>query len=204
MKKLERSFYSQDTLTVAKELLGKHLNVINNGYHMIVRIVETEAYIGPHDKACHCYNGRRTPRCEVMYKNGGYLYVYQIYGMYFCLNVVTEDDSAGTAVLIRGVEPIAGMEQMSINRYSKPLQALTKREENNLTNGPGKLCKALNIDKKWNGKDLLGEEVHICKPETNKKFTICTTKRINIDYAEEYKEVNWRFLIENNSFISKK
>lgn len=204
MKKLDKSFYLQDTLTVAKELLGKYLNVCVDGNPMIGRIVETEAYIGPHDKACHCYNGRRTPRTEVMYENGGYAYIYQIYGMYFCLNIVTEDDTVGTAVLIRGLEPISGMEQMARNRYNKEWNQLSIKEIKNLTNGPGKLCKALNIDKKCNGKELLGEEIYICEPNKTDKFIITSSKRINIDYAEEYKDVNWRFFIEDNVYVSKK
>lgn len=204
MKKLDQSFYLQDTLTVAKQLLGKYLNICSEGKHMIGKIVETEAYIGPQDKACHCYNDRRTPRTEVMYKRGGYAYIYQIYGMYFCLNIVTENNTVGTAVLIRGVEPISGMEHMSINRYNKKWDELSKKEIKNLSNGPGKLCQAFNIDKKYNGKTLLENEIYICDPETNDSYNIISSKRININYAEEYKDVEWRFYIENNKCISKK
>ncbi len=204
MKKLDKSFYLQDTLTVAKELLGKYLYICMDTTPMIGRIVETEAYIGPDDKACHAYNGRRTSRTEVMYKNGGHAYIYQIYGMYFCLNIVTGDNTAGTGVLIRGLEPIAGMEQMAENRYNKEWDQLSVKEIKNMTNGPGKLCKALNIDKKYNGKDLLGKEIYICEWDKTDKFVISSGKRINIGYAEEYKDVNWRFFIENNSYVSKK
>lgn len=204
MKKLDKSFYIKDTLTVAKELLGKYLYVCMGTTPMIGKVVETEAYIGPDDKACHCYNGRRTLRTEVMYESGGHAYVYQIYGMHFCLNIVTEDDTVGAAVLIRGLEPIEGIAQMARNRYNKEWSQLSSKEMKNLTNGPGKLCKALNIDKKCNGKQLLGDEIYISEPHNNEKFKILSSKRINIDYAEEYKDVNWRFFIENNAFISKK
>lgn len=204
MKKLNKAFYTRDTLTVAKELLGKYLVVNNDEEKMVVKIVETEAYIGPIDKACHTYNNRRTKRTEIMYSSGGYAYIYQIYGMYFCLNVVTENEDAGTAVLIRAGEPIKGVERMAVNRFSKNLDELSKKEVLNLTNGPGKLCRALGLDKRQNGSSLLEKELFIFAEDVEEPFQIAVSKRIGIDYAEEAKDYEWRFYIKNNPFVSVK
>ncbi len=204
MEKLKKSFYTRDTLIVAKELLGKYLMVKNSNGDMGVRIVETEAYIGPMDKACHAYNNKRTERTKSMYRNGGSAYVYQIYGMHFCFNVVTENEEVGTAVLIRSGEPIEGLNQMSINRYLNPWNELTPKERINLTNGPGKLCKALCLDKQFNEESLLGDVINICQIPGEENFEIAASKRINIDYSEEAKDYKWRFYIKGNSYISKK
>lgn len=204
MVKLEKEFYTRDTLDVAKDLLGKYLVVDQKDKKMIVRIVETEGYIGPIDKASHTYNNRRTKRTEVMYYSGGHVYIYQIYGLYFCLNIVTEDETVGTAVLIRGGEPIEGLEQMAVNRYDKGYNELSNKEKKNLTNGPGKLCKALALDKTRNGESLLNDEIYICEMIPDEKIEMIHTKRVNIDYAEEAKDYNWRFYIKNNKFVSKK
>ncbi|NLK72064.1 MAG: DNA-3-methyladenine glycosylase [Clostridiales bacterium] len=204
MKKLNKAFYTRDTLTVAKELLGKYLAVNNDEEKMIVKIVETEAYIGPIDKACHTYNNRRTKRTEIMYSSGGYAYIYQIYGMYFCLNVVTENEDAGTAVLIRAGEPIKGVERMAVNRFSKKLNELSKKEILNLTNGPGKLCRALGLDKRQNGSSLLGKELFIFAEDVEEPFQIALSKRIGIDYAEEARDYEWRFYIKDNPYVSVK
>lgn len=204
MKKLNKAFYTRDTLTVAKELLGKYLAVNNDEEKMIVKIVETEAYIGPIDKACHTYNNRRTKRTEIMYSSGGYAYIYQIYGMYFCLNVVTENEDAGTAVLIRAGEPIKGVERMAVNRFSKKLNELSKKEILNLTNGPGKLCRALGLDKCQNGSSLLGKELFIFAEDVEEPFQIALSKRIGIDYAEEARDYEWRFYIKDNPYVSVK
>lgn len=117
MNKLNSQFYKRSSLEVAPELLGKHLVFINNGKELVGRIVEVEAYMGPHDKAAHSYNNRRTKRNEIMYGPGGYAYIYLIYGMYYCLNVVTANELEPQAVLIRAVEPISGLDEMAINRY---------------------------------------------------------------------------------------
>lgn len=203
MKKLDQSFYTKNTLVVAKALLGKYLYLNKDGKQLIAKIVETEAYIGPIDKACHTYNGKRTTRTDVMYKGGGYVYIYQIYGMYYCLNVVTEDDTVGTAVLIRAVEPIEGTEYMALNRYSRNINELSRKELINLTNGPGKLCMALGLDKRANGDSLLGEHFYIFSEDANKEIEVMSTKRININYAEEAKDFEWRFYIKNNPYVSK-
>lgn len=204
MKKLNKSFYTRDTLIVAKELLGKFLVVNNGNQKIIVKIVETEAYKGPIDKACHTFNNRRTKRTEIMYSSGGCAYIYQIYGMYFCLNVVTENKEVGTAVLIRAGEPIKGIEKMASNRFSKQLSNLSKKEIQNLTNGPGKLCKALGLDKLQNGSNLMENELFICKKNIDEPMQIVSTKRIGIDYAEEAKDFEWRFYIKDNPYVSVK
>ena len=162
----------------------------------MTKIVETEAYMGPEDKAAHSYNNRRTQRTEVMFGRPGKAYVYMIYGMYYCLNIVAGEEEIPEAVLIRGVEPIEGIEILKQNRKIKGKQI------NNLTNGPGKLCEALAIDKSLNGSDLVfGNEIYIL--DSKEKPDIVKSKRINIDYAEEYVNKLWRFYIRDNIFVSR-
>lgn len=203
MKKLGRDFYLRDTLEVAKDLLGKHLVHETGNHTLIGRIVETEAYTGPEDKACHSYGGRRTERNEVMYHIGGTAYVYFIYGMYYCFNVVTEEVGMPSAVLVRAVEPIEGMEHMSRLRYGTGFSSLSSRQKLNISNGPGKLCIAMNIGKAENGIDLCRSKLYICDAK-NEPFVVKTSPRINIDYAEEYAHKPWRFYIDGNKYVSKK
>jgi DNA-3-methyladenine glycosylase len=191
MKKLTREFYNRDTLKVASELIGKILVRVYGGDILSARIVETEAYIGAIDKASHCYKGE-TDRTKVMFGPPGYSYVYLIYGMYYCFNVVTEGEGCGSGVLIRGIEPIENIEIMSFNRYGKLLKDITKQQLKNISNGPGKLCKALNISKNENKLDLTKDELYIID-DGFKDFNIERSKRINIDYAEEAKDFLWRF-----------
>jgi len=200
MKKLDRPFYEADTLTVAENLIGKILVHEYDGKALLGRIVETEAYIGSLDKAAHCYNNKMTERTQIMFGEPGHAYVYLIYGMYHCLNVVTEGKGIGAAVLIRALEPLKGLNEMSLNRYNKK-EGLSKREIINLTNGPGKLCKAFKIDKSYYGEDLTGDRLYIC--DDGYKGAIERTKRINIDYAEEAKEFLWRFILKDNKFVSR-
>lgn len=202
MKKLERNFYKRSAIEVAKELLGKYLVHEYKGNKLIGKIVEVEAYMGIEDKAAHSYGGRRTVRTEVMYKEGGYTYVFQIYGMYYCVNVVTSEMDIPQAVLIRALEPIEGLEEMSRNRYKKSYEELTAYQKKNLTNGPGKLCMAMNIDKSLNGENLCNGRLYVL--DNKEKFNIVSSKRINIDYAEEAKDYLWRFYIEGNTYVSKK
>jgi DNA-3-methyladenine glycosylase len=130
--RLGREFYARDTLTVARELLGQRLvRVMEDGQRLAGIIVETEAYIGEEDQACHASHGR-TPRNAVMYGPAGFAYIYFIYGMYYCLNVVTEQEGFPAAVLIRAIEPTEGIPRMQAYRQGRPLHELT--------NGPGKLC----------------------------------------------------------------
>jgi DNA-3-methyladenine glycosylase len=203
MKKLDREFYNRDTSIVAKELLGKVLVHEINGQKICGKIVESEAYMGITDRASHAYGGRRTPRVEVMYGRSGFSYVFSIYGMYYCFNVVTREEGNPQAVLIRAVEPIEGFDLMAQNRFEKTYDELTKSQIKGLTNGPGKLCKALLIDKNLSGEDLCGDKLYIEEGE-NEKFNIISSKRVGVDYAEEAKDYLWRFYIEDNKYVSVK
>lgn len=201
MKKLDRDFFNRDSVIVAKELLGKVLVHEVNGQRISATIVEAEAYMGITDKAAHSYGGRRTPRVEVMYGGPGFSYVFIIYGMYHCFNIVTREEGNPQAVLIRAVQPVEGLDFMAENRFKKEYNALTKSQIKGLTNGPGKLCKALLIDKGLNGEDLCGDSLYIEKGE-NEEFNIIHSKRVGIDYAEEAKDYLWRFYIEGNKYVS--
>jgi DNA-3-methyladenine glycosylase len=207
MKVLERAFYTRDTLTVAKELLGKILVHKTSDYTVSGRIVEAEAYLGPEDKAAHSYGGKLTPRVEVMYYEGGHSYIFTIYGMYQCFNIVTEKQGLPQAVLIRALEPIEGLDIMSQNRFNKNYSELSKGQKIALTNGPGKLCIAMGLNKQHNKQDLCRkngvDDIYVVDDGYVPK-EITATPRINIDYAEEYVLKPWRFYIKNNSFVSKK
>ncbi|NLM48758.1 MAG: DNA-3-methyladenine glycosylase [Epulopiscium sp.] len=203
MKKLDRSFYERDTLVVAQELLGKYIVHKIKGKELIARIVETEAYKGPVDKAAHSYQNRRTPRTEVMFGPPGHAYVYLIYGMYLCMNIVTEEEGMPCAVLLRAAEPVEGLDEMAQLRFNKTYKQLTRSQKINLTNGPGKLAMALNITREDNGLDLCAEKMFICESDSDSNFFIGRGKRINIDYAEEAADYLWRFYIKNNPYISK-
>lgn len=197
--RLEKDFYKRGALELAKDLLGKYLVRELDGEEVVCKIVETEAYVGPHDKGCHAYNNKRTKRTETMFMDGGYAYVYQIYGMYFCLNVVARDEDIPEAVLIRAVEPVEGLDRIKVYRSIK------SRKVEDLTNGPGKLCQGLSIDKKLDKYDLIeGTELYIRDNPDGTNHEVVERPRINIDYAEEYKDKLWRFYIKGNKFVSKK
>ncbi len=197
-KKLPESFYLQDTLTVAKNLLGKYIVRIKDNTPLILKITETEAYIGSIDKACHAHPNKRTPRTETMFLKGGNAYVYLIYGMYHCLNIVTEKENIPCAVLIRGAVPVpsSNLNALSLLRYGKSYNELTPYQLKNFANGPGKLCKALEITKSFDKESLSGNKLYICEGETVDEEKIKVGKRINIDYAEEAKDFMWRFYID--------
>lgn len=203
MKRLEREFYNRDSVIVARELLGKVLVHEIEGQRISAKIVETEAYMGIEDKAAHSYGGRRTPRVEVMYGGPGFSYVFFIYGMYYCFNIVTREEGTPQAVLIRAAEPAEGLGLMAQNRFKKPYEQLTKSQILGLTNGPGKLCGALSIDKSLNGEDLCKSRLYVEEGE-DEKFNIAVSKRIGIDYAGEAKDYLWRFSIEDNNYVSAK
>lgn len=171
--------------------MGKHLIRKWRNSYLIGKIVETEAYIGEDDPACHAARGR-TNRNAVMYGPPGFAYIYFIYGMYHCLNVVTREEGFPAAVLIRALEPISGIERMMTFRKIKIAQ--------NLTNGPGKLCQAFHLDRKQNGTDLCGREVFITKGEIIGRDQITSSKRIGIKVGVEHP---WRFFIKDNSFVSR-
>lgn len=201
---LDKSYFRYDALTLAKSILGKILIREIDGRVIKSKIVETEAYIGKSDKACHAYNGKRTNRTEILYSSGGLAYVYLIYGMYNCLNVVTGIEEEAEAVLIRAVEPLNEFEYISNKRFNQNYNELSNLKKLSLTNGPGKLCKALSIDRNLNGCELYKKGDLYLIEGNNEDFNIISTKRIGIDYAEEAKDFLWRFYIEGNKYISKK
>ena len=167
---------------VARELLGKYLVHVDDGVARIGRIVEDEAYLGPHDRAAHSARGR-TARTQVMFGPPGHAYVYLIYGMYYCLNVVTEPAGVASAVLLRALEPV----QNAAGR----------------TQGPGLLCRALHIDGRLNGHDLLSDDFYLAAPDQVEKLTIVKRPRIGVDYAGPWAKRLLRFYIKGNPFISK-
>jgi DNA-3-methyladenine glycosylase len=196
--KLPREFYMRaNVVTVARALLGKLLVVpASSGRRVSGMIVETEAYRGPHDRAAHSYGGRRTKRTETMYGIGGTTYVFFVYGMYNQFNVVTNVEDVPHAVLVRALEPIEGIELMRKRRHGQ--------SDHNLTNGPGKLCIALDIDRRLDHADLLGNRVWLEDAETIPRHRIATGPRIGIDYAEEWADKPWRFWIKDNPYVSHK
>ena len=194
MKKLNRNFFLRDVNVIAKDLLGKILVRETDEGTASGIIVETEAYKGPEDKASHTYNNRRTSRTEIQFREGGYAYVYMIYGMYFCFNVTANLPDIPEAVLIRALEPFDGVDLMKSRRQTEKLK--------NLCNGPGKLCSALGIKKEDNGEDLCGGKIYILDGGFT-AMKIKTSPRINIDYAEEYRNLPWRYYIEDSEFVSK-
>lgn len=188
--KLPREFYMRDTLEVASALLGKVLVHRTAEGITRARITEVEAYCGIQDKASHAYGGKRTGRTEILYGEGGYAYVYLIYGMHCCMNMVTRTEKFPECVFLRALEPLEGIELMKKRRKIDDIKRLC--------DGPGKLCKAMGIDKSCYGADLTSDVLYV---EDDNKFiseTIIASKRINIDYAEEAKEYLWRFSLPNN------
>lgn len=192
---LPRKFYLRDTREVARELLGKLLVRSINGNRLSGIIVETEAYRGFDDTACHAHKGP-TPRCKVMFGEGGFTYVYMTYGIHHMLNFVTEGAGFPAAVLIRAIEPTEGVDCMFSNRGIK------KKEQ--LTSGPGKVTKALGIDRSLNAVDITRKEViWVEESMSNDKFPIVKTKRIGIDYADpKARNWKWRYLIDGNGYVS--
>ena len=196
--KLPREFYTRsNVLTIARDLLGKLLVVpAADGKHVSGIIVEAEAYRGPKDRASHAYGGRRTQRTETMYGVGGTAYIFFVYGMYNQFNVVTNTVDIPHAILIRALEPVEGIDLMKQRRHG--------HGERNLTNGPGKLCIALGIDRTFDSADLLGNKVWIEEGERIPRTRIASGPRVGIDYAEEWVNKPWRFWIRNNPFVSRK
>jgi len=183
MRKLPRAFYDRDTIAVARDLLGKYLVHISRGVERVGRIVEVEAYLGPHDLAAHSARGL-TERTKVMFGPPGHAYVYMIYGMYFCMNVVTEREGHASAVLLRAVEPVTNIEER--------------------TQGPGLLCRAMRIDKRLNGYDLTGKNFYIAAPAKSEPVVIVKRPRVGVDYAGLWARRHLRFYIKGNPFVSKR
>lgn len=214
MKILKENFYGRATLDVAKDLLGKYLIREIDGKIVGGKIVETEGYLGVTDKGAHVYGGKKTERVKPLYGQAGTVYIYQIYGMYYCLNAITEREGEPQGVLIRAIEPLFGLDIISENRYKKQYKELTKKERLNLTSGPSKLCLALKLDKKLNNTLLWNNELYIVEKDDDllkyievheeKTGDIVPSKRIGIDYAEEAKDFLYRFYYKDNPYVSKK
>ncbi|HBI91507.1 MAG TPA: DNA-3-methyladenine glycosylase [Terrisporobacter glycolicus] len=198
---MDKKFYNENGITLAKNLLNKFLIREYDNKKIVTKIVETEAYMGTIDKAAHAYKNRKSTRTDPLYLSGGHIYVYLIYGMYNCLNLSANKENIPECVLIRAVEPINDFDEISYNRFLKPYSELTNYQKKNLTNGPGKLCKGLNIDRSLSGKHIFGNELYI-EDNTDDDFEIVEDKRINIDYAQEDKDKLWRFYIKNNKNVS--
>ena len=205
MAKWTKDRYLRDTLTVAQDLLGKYLVRIWNGQLLVGRISETEAYIAAGDKACHAYNYKRTPRTETMFASGGTAYIYLIYGMHSCLNLVTEPEGEPCAVLIRGIQPRNAADIIAQNRFSCKFNEMTSYQKKNFLNGPGKVCQGLALTTGQNGLSLLGDELFVCDtlhdlglpsyPGDEIPPDIKAGKRIGVDYAEECADYLWRFYL---------
>ena len=201
---IEKEFYNQGAIEVAKGILGHYLVREVNGLKIRTKIVETESYIGATDKACHAYNYKRTDRTKPLFEEGGIAYVYFIYGLYHCFNIVTNIKEEPEAVLIRAVEPLDNFEYLSNIRFNKNYNELTNAQKRNLTNGPSKLCSALSITREDNYKKLYIDSGLYLEYNYEKNIEIVETTRIGIDYAEEAIDFNWRFYIKNNPYVSKK
>jgi DNA-3-methyladenine glycosylase len=182
VRKLPRDFYDRDTIVVAQELLGKHLVHVVDGVARVGRIVETEAYLGPHDLAAHSSKGL-TERTRVMFGPPGHVYVYLVYGMHWCMNVVTQREGTASAVLLRALEPVRDLEGR--------------------TQGPALLCKALGIDKRHNGHDLESADLYVAAPAREEPVRIVKRPRIGVDYAGHWARRLLRFYVKGNAFVSK-
>jgi DNA-3-methyladenine glycosylase len=181
LRRLPREFYDRDTVQVARELLGKLLVHRVDGVARVGRIVEVEAYLGPHDLAAHSARGR-TARTQVMFGPPGHAYVYLIYGMYNCVNVVTQAEGKASAVLLRALEPVRNLEGR--------------------TQGPGLLCRAMGIDKRLNGHDLTSTSFYVADDRALERPAIVKRPRIGVDYAGHWAKRLLRFYIRGNAFVS--
>ena len=198
--KLEHSFYNRDAHIVARELLGKILVRKTKEGTVKGRIVEVEVYKGTPesmDHACHAFPMKRTARTEVMFGEAGHAYIYLIYGMYSCLNLVCNEAQVPECVLIRALEPVDGLELMQARRRQQKPYALCS--------GPGKLCQAFALTKADSGISLCGEELYVIDQAKGfGEFMISESKRINIDYAGEAKDFLWRYTITKHPYLSVK
>ncbi len=194
--KLPRNFYLQDTVTVARTLLGCILWRRRGREVLTARLVEAEAYLGANDPASHARRGLRSLRNESMYLEGGRAYVYFTYGMHWCLNVVTQEADIAEAVLIRAAEPLRGIESM---RKRRP----KARRDFDLMNGPGKLCAAMDIDRRLDGEPLDGVRLFITQPKTVVDASeIAVSRRVGVDGAGEAAHWPLRFYLRGNRYVS--
>jgi DNA-3-methyladenine glycosylase len=199
VKKLDESFYDRtDVLKIARELLGKILITRFDGVYTSGRIVETEAYAGIDDRACHAFGGRRTVRTEAVYGAPGTIYIYICYGMHHLFNVVTNKKEIPHVILIRALEPMKGVSVM-LKRTGKP------EADYSLTKGPGNMSRALGLSKQHSGGSLLSDEIYIADDGLKyKKDQILITKRIGVESAREDAERLYRFMVRGNPYVSAK
>ncbi len=195
--KLKRDFFQKPTIEVAKRLLGKNLvRITDKGVRLKGRILETEAYLGLKDPCCHSFNGKKTKRTQAMYQPGGVAYVYFIYGMHFCFNVVTALKGQPEAVLIRALKPLEGLSVLQKNR-GKACSA------HNLLNGPAKICQAMEINTSFSGQKLTSSpRLYIEKGIRVPKNQITTTRRVGLNLSQPARLWPLRFYISDKSQIS--
>ena len=192
---LPPAFYSRPTVEVARDLIGKTLVRTQARATMMGRIVETEAYVGTEDLACHASRGR-TPRTEVMFGPSGRAYVYLVYGMHCCLNVVSEKEGYPAAVLIRAIEPLTGIRRMQRNRGGPDLP------ERDIGSGPGKLCQAMEVDRRLNATSFGGPFLRLEDQGLN-VGTVVSSPRIGVDYAGVWRDKPWRFFVKGDPHVSR-
>ncbi len=197
-KVLPADFYRRPAPEVARALLGRYLVRRVEGRRLVVRLVETEAYLGAPDRASHAWNGRRTPRVESLYLTGGHAYVYFIYGMHYCLNVVTGEAQVGSAVLLRAGEAVEGGGEMARNRGLARVP-----RPGDLAGGPGKLCKALAIDRAQDGLSLLAGELTLTQGDPVAGYAVASGPRIGVAYAKEAATWPLRFAIQGHPQMSR-
>ena len=195
MDKLNRDFFLGDTVEIARELIGCTLVSVTDDGITAGRIVETEAYLGTEDSAAHASKGDPNGRTRILFGEGGYAYVYLIYGMYNCLNFSTGPAGKPECVLIRALEPTMGLDLMAKRRKTDKISALCS--------GPGKLCMALGITREDYGADLCSGRLYLL-PREGERPQITATPRINIDYAPEHRDKPWRFVDSGSSMLSVK
>jgi DNA-3-methyladenine glycosylase len=197
MSRLSRDFFDHDTLTVARELLGRRLVRVLDGVRLSGHIVEVEAYIGQGDTACHASRGC-TKRNATMFGPPGHAYVYFVYGMHHCLNVVTEREGFPAAVLVRGLEPLEGIEAMRARRGGRP--------DGQLASGPARLCQALEIDRRFDGADLCAPDAHLFVEEgiVVSDEAVVAGPRIGVRGDEAALTAPWRFYIRDNRCVSRR
>ena len=191
-RRLGRRFYRRDPITLARALLGQILvRHVDDGGRLSGRIVEVEAYLGAPDRAAHSYGGRRTPRNESMWLEGGHAYVYFVYGMHWCFNIVAEREGVPMACLVRALEPLEGLEEMRRRRGG--------REDTELCSGPAKLTQALAIDRSLDGTDLVtSDELYLVRGKVVSPGRIESSPRIGVAYAGEWAAKPLRFVIRRS------
>jgi DNA-3-methyladenine glycosylase len=203
VSRLPRRFYAQDPVTLARALLGQLLvRVIDGATRVAGRIVETEAYLGVPDQAAHTFGGRRTPRNASMWGPAGHAYVYFIYGLHHCMNVVADGPGTPTAVLLRALEPVEGLAAMRVHRASKGPPA--RWRDTDLCSGPAKLAQALRLDRSLDGADLVrGETLFIERGPRVPAAQVLVTPRIGIAYAGAWAAKPLRFCVSGNPHVSR-